>query len=243
MTLHHRIVAPRGLTGPQHERMFALFAAHYAHVTRQGFEADLAAKTWVILLLDDQEEIRGFSTQEVYLFTNAGRDQHILFSGDTIIEPACWGSQELVRGWCTIAARLLSAAGDTPCYWFLISKGYRTYLYLPLFFLTYYPHHQGCGMELKPLLDAVAEAKFTRAYDPISGLIRFDEAHGQLAKALTEIPSKREDDPAVSFFLKRNPDFAQGVELACLAPITLANTHRIGRALLTHATLHSNVTV
>ena len=36
---------------------------------------------------------------------------------------------------------------------------------------------------------------------------------------------------------------AQGVELACLAPITLANTHRIGRALLTHATLHSNVTV
>ena len=237
MTLHHRIVEPRGLTGPQHEQMYLLFAAHYARVSRQGFERDLASKTWVILLLDELEVIRGFSTQETYLFTLGGRDQHILFSGDTIIEPACWGSQELVRGWCTVAARLLSAAGDTPCYWFLISKGYRTYLYLPLFFLRYHPHHQGIGAELKPLLDAVAKAKFTDAYDSVSGLIRFGEAHGQLAETLAEIPSKREDDPAVSFFLLRNPDFAQGVELACLAPITLANTHRIGRALLTHATL------
>ena len=237
MTLSHLIVAPADLTAAQREQMFDLFATHYACVSRQSFDADLVAKTWVILLHDEARVIRGFSTQEIYTFVYAGQDQRILFSGDTIIAPAYWGSQELVRGWCAVTARMLAAAGSTPCYWFLISKGYRTYLYLPLFFLTYYPHHQGDDADLKPLLDTVARAKFGNAYNPTSGLIRFDETHGQLTEALTEIPSKRSDDPAVQFFLERNPDFAQGVELACLAPLTLSNTHRLGRSLLTQATL------
>lgn len=233
MTLHYAIVPPDALSPGQRDQMFALFSTHYADVTRNCFEADLAVKTWVILLVDEQQIIRGFSTQETYAIEHAGVTRQVLFSGDTIVDPACWGSQELVRGWCAVAARMLREAGSTPCYWFLISKGYRTYLYLPLFFKCYHPHHEGTGLDLKSLLDSVAKAKFGSCYDSRSELIRFEPALGRLAAGLNEIPQNREHDPAVSYFLQRNPDFAHGVELACLAPISLENTHGIGRRLLT----------
>jgi len=235
MTLHHAIIPPSRLSSVQRGRMFALFSTHYAGVTQACFEADLAVKTWVILLLDEQERIRGFSTQELYPVEHDGKARQLLFSGDTIVDPACWGSQELVRGWCTVAARMLREAGSIPCYWFLISKGYRTYLYLPLFFKSYHPHHDGTGTELKSLLDELAKAKFGLCYDPVSELIHFEPPQARLAAGLDEIPQNREHDPAVNYFLQRNPDFAQGVELACLAPITLDNTHGIGKRLLTQA--------
>lgn len=235
MKLHHAILPPSALASEQRNRMFALFSKHYAGVSQVGFDSDLTAKTWVILLLDQQETVRGFSTQDTYEIKHDDQTRRILFSGDTIVEPACWGSQELVRGWCAVAARMLSEAGDTPCYWFLISKGYRTYLYLPLFFKSYHPHHAGTGTEFKSLLDAVANVRFGSCYNPRSELIRFEPTQGCLAEGLNEIPQNREHDPAVSYFLLRNPDFAQGVELACLAPILIDNTHGIGRRLLTQA--------
>ncbi len=235
MMLHHAIVPPGTLSAAQRDCMFSLFATHYAGVTQDCFAADLAVKTWVILLLDEQERIRGFSTQELYPVEHGGIARKILFSGDTIVEPACWGSQELVRGWCAVAARMLREGGSTPCYWFLISKGYRTYLYLPLFFKSYHPHHQGTGTELKSLLDELARAKFGSSYDPISELIQFEPPQARLGAGLDDIPQNREHDPAVNYFLQRNPDFAQAVELACLATISLENTHGIGTRLLTQA--------
>ena len=236
MRLHHKIIHPSALTTGQHEQMFNLFLSHYDCVARASFEADLAGKTWVILLMDHTETIRGFSTQEVYERQDQGQPILVLFSGDTIIDPACWGSQELVRGWCAVAARMLQEAGERPCYWFLISKGYRTYLYLPLFFKEYYPQHEGRGARLKPLLDQLASAKFSTDYDSEQGLIRFPIPRGQLGGPLHEIPVARQQDPAVAFFHARNPDFASGVELACLAQISITNTHGIGRRLLAQAT-------
>lgn len=235
MMLHYAIVPPDTLSSDQRDRMFSLFSTHYAGVTQDCFDADLAAKTWVILLLDEQERIRGFSTQEIYAIEHDGKARQILFSGDTIVEPACWGSQELVRGWCAVAARMLREAGSKPCYWFLISKGYRTYMYLPLFFKCYHPHHEDTSADLKSLLDTVAKAKFGSCYDSRSELIHFEPTQGRLAEGLNEIPQNREHDPAVSYFRQRNPDFAQGVELACLASISLDNTHGIGKRLLTQA--------
>ncbi len=94
--------------------MFNLFVTHYDCVARASFEADLEGKTWVILLMDKTEQIRGFSTQEIYEMQDQGSPIQVLFSGDTIIDPTCWGSQELVRGWCAVAAGMLQEAGLRP---------------------------------------------------------------------------------------------------------------------------------
>ena len=121
-------------------------------------------------------------------------------------------------------------------FWFLISKGYRTYLLLPLFFRHYVPAvGHNAPAEWKRLLDQAAHEKFGAAYDPVCGLVRFPRSQGHLRRELAQIPVSRHDDPHVRFFKERNPDFALGVELACLTEVTLENTHGLGRRWLGRA--------
>lgn len=234
MFLTHQICPIARLDPAIRREMHALMSACYEHVSEEVFERDLARKTVAVLLLDERDALMGFSTQEIYQTRQLGQERKILFSGDTIVSPTCWGSQELVKGWCKVAARMLADAGVMPCYWFLISKGYRTYLYLPLFFETYHPNPSG-NDELRGLLDALAEEKFPGCYDPTTGLIRFPGRGTRLGNALADIPPHRGRDANVDFFLQHNPDYRDGVELACLAPITLENTRGVGRRLLTRA--------
>lgn len=235
MNLHYEITCPDQLRQEQIAEMHALFEACYDYASKSAFDADLADKTHIVLLLDEVQQLMGFSTQQIYQVETPNGPANILFSGDTVIAPSCWGTQELVRGWCELTARMLTEAGEVPCYWFLISKGFRTYLYLPLFFKTYHPHPDGIGTILKPLLDRLASEKFPDAYDSTSGLIHFQSSKGQLGGEFAEIPDHRHENRDVRFFLAQNPDFASGVELACLAPISLANTHGLGRRILTHS--------
>lgn len=235
MKLHYEIMEIGLLDTARRNEMYALFETCYLHVTRAAFESDLSSKTLAILLLDDKQELMGFSTQEIYRSTTRDGLAIILFSGDTIITPSCWGSQELVKGWCEVAANMLDNAAGIPCYWFLISKGYRTYLYLPLFFKIYHPHHDGSGKELVEILNDLAEKKFPGCFDRDSGLIRFPVCRGQLGDDLKGIPHHRDQNCDVRFFLEKNPDYVDGVELACLAPITIDNTRGWGKRMLGQA--------
>ena len=204
----------------------------------ERFRRDLREKDAVILLRDRWDGVvHGFSTQQIFRLTVAGRTVRALFSGDTIIDRAYWGEQELVRGWCHFAGRTLADDPATPLYWFLISKGYRTYLYLPLFFHRFLPGRDGvAGSFESQRLDALARAKFGRSYHPASGTLRFRESQGQLKPGLAETPAGREDNPHVRFFLERNPGYAHGDELVCLAEISPGNMKSFARRWLLEGT-------
>ncbi len=119
--------------------LYELLERHYEHVSWMQFAADLAEKDAVIVLRDANGLPCGFSTQRVMHVTVDGLPVRAIFSGDTIIDPGHWGEQELGRAWCRYVGQVRAADPEIPLYWFLISKGYRTYLYLPVFFKTYYP--------------------------------------------------------------------------------------------------------
>lgn len=230
--LSSTIVAPPALSARQRDAMFEIFARHYDEVSRERFESDLAEKDAVVLLEDAEGVISGFSTQQVLSARAGGRRIRALFSGDTVIDRSHWGEQELCRGWSRYAGRVLAEEPDTPLYWFLISKGFRTYLYLPLFFRTFYP----CAGTATPafeqhVLDAIASAKFAGDYDPATGLIVFPRSQGQLTGELASVPLHRQRDEHVRFFLSRNPRYAEGEELACLAEISPDNLNAFGRRL------------
>ena len=184
----------------------------------------MAEKDAVIVLRDAQGRPCGFSTQKVMRVNVDGRPVRAIFSGDTIIDPSHWGDQELGRAWCHYVGQVRAVEPNTPLYWFLISKGYRTYLYLPVFFEKFYP---ACSWPTPPaekrILNSVASAKFPNYYDPETGLIVFPESHGNLKPELAAVPPRRLKNPHVRFFLDRNPSYAQGVELACLAEISPEN--------------------
>lgn len=234
--LTYQICNPATLPEARLAEVFHLFQRCYDCVECAVFEKDLRQKTSIILLTDEEDHVVGFSTQQVYECDFHGEMVRVLYSGDTVIDPAHWGSQLLVKGWCQVAARAMDAVPKMRTFWFLISKGCRTYLYLPLFFRKFLPSvandHEPWQKEL---LDQLASEKFGTDYDTASGLIRFPASRGQLTAELAEIPAGRRDDVHVRHFLSLNPDFAQGVELACLAEICLENTRGLGRRWLSQA--------
>lgn len=221
------------------DRLFELMQRCYHCVTRDRFESDMAEKDFLIVLRDATGIPRGFSTQMISCREWEGRPIQVLFSGDTVIEPAYWGSHELVKGWCNVAAMALRNAPGHRLFWFLISKGYRTYLYLPLFFRDFKPHHgRTSGCETHRLLTVLSEEKFGAAYDATTGIVKFPVSLGQLTPEFAEVPDARRDDLHVQFFLNRNPGYALGEELACLAEVSLENMHGLGRRWLERA-LHT----
>jgi hypothetical protein len=218
-------------------KLYLLFAAHYDYVTAGRFEADLAEKDFIVVLRDAENgDPRGFSTQQVLRTQIDGEPVRALFSGDTIIDPAYWGEQELVRGWCRVVGQLLADNDPSPLYWLLISKGFRTYLYLPVFYREFWPRYdQSTPTSMQSIMDALGNRKWPEYYDSSSGLLKFPSLLGQLKSEIADVPAARADDPHVKFFLDRNPTYREGSELVCLAPISLENTKSIGRRLIEQA--------
>ena len=226
MTLEAFIVKQALLPAHDREAMLALHSRYYSNVRREQFLADLAEKDWVIALRNDGH-LAGFSTQMVIHLNCSGRYCHFLFSGDTIVEPTCWREQSLAGSFGHLMMRLMQELGEAATYWFLISKGYRTYRFLPVFFRRFIPGPgQADRPELEVLLRAVATAKYGALFDPGCGLIRPGNRGNWLRPEMGGVPEGRRNDPYVDFFLQRNPDYHRGTELACLAEIRRDNLNR-----------------
>lgn len=225
MKLIGRLVPAPAVTPRQREAMFALLDHYYENVRRSAFLADLAEKQWVILLLDPRtEEVCGFSTQMVVDTEAEGRPVRALFSGDTIVARERWGDSTLAHVWGHLALSLIDSMPDAELYWFLISKGYKTYRFLPLFFHEFYPRHDvPTPGWARVVLDALGMMKFPRDYDAAAGVVRAAAGKDRLRAGVADISLERLSDPHVRFFAEHNPGHARGEELCCLAPLTRAN--------------------
>lgn len=207
------------------ERMLALHCRYYDQVQRETFLGDLSEKDWAILLRDPAGEIAGFSTLQLLALEIDGMGHRFLFSGDTVVGEKHRMSPALAGSFGHVLIRLMEQCGETNLYWFLISKGFRTYRFLPVFFHRFFPvFDQPTPAPVARLLDAVAHHKFGRQYDAASGIIR--PGGDRLNPRAAAVPDYRKKDPHVEFFLRRNPGCGRGDELACLAAITRRNLNR-----------------
>jgi hypothetical protein len=204
-------------------QMLELMQTYYQGVRTDTFQLDLAEKQWVITLRKSSGEICGFSTQ-VILPVPGKPDSLALFSGDTIIADAFRGTNGLAGMWGRFALEQLDRFPEKRLYWFLISKGYKTYRYLPLFFRDYYPQ-QGCAMptDIAAMIDALASWKFGNRYDSDRRIVQGDVDSCRLRDGVAPIVSHRLKDPHIAYFVNANPGHVLGDELCCLAPITHEN--------------------
>jgi hypothetical protein len=166
-------------------------------------------------------------------------DATYLYSGDTIVNPEHWLDGGLVGAFGHVLLRLFEEYGETRLYWFLISKGFRTYRLLPLHFPVYLPGlNQVEDSELRERRDALAVHLFGSAYDAVSGRVLAQPGKDRLKPALAGIPEHRQHDPHVLFFLEHNPGYAQGDELACLVPLSRANLTPMAWRQIHHTPAH-----
>ena len=111
-----------------------------------------------------------------------------------------------------------------PLYWFLLSKGIRTYLMLPMFFASFHPCVDvSQTSELKRLTDHLASERYGNYYDSEKGIVKFDPPADRLKVLNTLIPERLLPNENVRHFLEKNPGYINGDELVCMAEIKRSN--------------------
>ncbi len=219
-----------GLRSVEVEEMFGLYSAYFEATSEPAFREDLAEKDYVIVLRDAASRIRGFSTGKVIELPGEGLPARAVYSGDTIIHHECWGEQTLPLAFAAQCGRIKAQRPEEPLYWFLITKGYRTYRYLALFFHEYFPRwDRPTPAGAQSLLDRLARCKFGGAYQAESGIIRYPASRGHLRGPWADVREAMLRKPEVLFFLERNPGYREGDELACLAELSAENIRPIAR--------------
>ena len=211
-------------TEDERDEMYALFASYFVGTDRARFECDLAEKDGVILLRDSNR-ICGFST---FKWIDDG-DITAFFSGDTIVDREYWGETVLSRMWAKIAFAKADQT-DRKVYWFLISSGYKTWRFLPVFFREFYPNPETpAPQHIQELINRLGSGKFGDEY--ANGIVRFRNAT-PLRRGVAEVTEERLRDPLIAFFARANPGHANGDELACLTEVSRANLTRAGQRML-----------
>jgi hypothetical protein len=220
------------ISAEEEEQLFQLHARFFQNLDQDVFHADLREKDWVITVSDGQDLV-AFSTIRLYSETADGRSVRILFSGDTIVHPEYWSRNLLVPPFGAFLARLMEERSGEEIYWFLITKGYRTFMFLPVFFRQFVPALENEAPQgWKRILDTVARRRFPDCYDPCTGIVSHCGQRDFLVPELMEVPESRRDGRWVRFFLERNPGYVRGDELCCLTLISRGNIRPLGLRML-----------
>ena len=236
MPLKASIVRQSLLVDEDRIRMLNLHRRYFDNVCRAAFLRDMAEKDWVIILREPSNAIVGFSTIRFVKLTVDREHCLFLFSGDTVVDQKHRQCGALAGAFGHVMLRTLDEHPRLNCYWHLIAKGYRTYRFLPLYFRRFFPTYETLTpTRYAQLLRAVGEHLFGNTYDEKTGIVRHAGLRDCLNRETDTVPGGRATDPHVRFFLTRNPDYAQGDELACIADIATDNFNRTCWRVIDHS--------
>ena len=231
MRLTHDIISIENLEPHAIESMYQLMRYYYDNLHREKFLKDLNEKEGVLLGHDENGEICGFTTYAIFEIYFKEEKIRILFSGDTVIREEFWGKWSTAKSFITLIKKMMEC-GEPKCYWFLLTKGVRTYQYLPLYFKEYYPSPQFETPDYeKDLIVQLSRLKFGNCYLEHKGIIRFNPPADRLKEKYLSFKEKM-DDPFIQFFMQKNPGHINGDELPCLARISIENLTSISHRWL-----------
>ena len=214
------------------EEMYSLFSSYYCDIKWSNFRKDVLSKDWVILFRDIQNKrVQGFTSLRIFDHRHLSKSMTIIYSGDTIIHQPYWNSMVLAKSWIR-AVLNLTHDKQHPLYWLLISSGFRTYRYLPVFFRHFFPcYNQPTSSDTLSLMHDIATHLFGDQFDPASGIVRFREGATPLKDEYCPAPGMRSQDPHIRFFEEQNPNFRDGDELVCLTNVSVNNLTAAGERM------------
>ncbi len=215
------VVPASSLSKSDVDGMFALMQSYYEHTDYAEFIRDLGQKDDVIVLrAGSHGSLVGFSTLKYFDLPAKNNGKALgVFSGDTIVHQKYWGSTSLQKAFLVQLCRLKLKHSGSQLYWFLISKGYKTYLLMANNFPVHYPRYeQETPPEFQSMMDHVYGELYPDTYEPRSDLIH-NEGHSYRLKTGVAYPSQSlvEAFPRVRYFVEKNPNWHLGSELTCIA--------------------------
>lgn len=213
------------------QSMFQIFLKYYDNTEFKTFIRDLNKKDGVFIVRrKDNGRIVGFSTgvrNEFELPTRKGKKKKAvaLFSGDTIMEKAYWGNTALQLAAAKYAITQKIKNLQKPVFWFLICKGFKTYLLMANNLISYWPRvDKEDDPQGNEIVEKLCLEFFPDNYDAESGLLLFGEKSQKLKSNVAEITEElKEKYPKIGFFEKKNPTWRNGTELPCVAELSVFN--------------------
>lgn len=208
--------------------MFNVFTKYYNNVDFEVFKKDLADKDSVFLLKDSKtKDIKGFSTIKSINISYEGKDVRGVFSGDTVVEKEYWGQGTLGVAFLKYLFMEKLKKPFQPLYWYLISKGYKTYLLMANNFSVHYPRYEKTTPKKEQFfIDEFSRSIYGDHYDLERGVISFSKVETVtkdcLKESITPITEELLTNKRINFFANKNPDWSNGDELSCLAEMTFS---------------------
>ena len=210
--------------------MFVLMSQTYEGTSLEKIKKDLSGKDNVLLLADDQQNLQGFTTMQVFDFQFDNKPVKVIYSGDTVISKDFRGELELMQAWWQFLCEIQQKNKTMEIFWMLISKGWRTYKLLPVFFNEFYPNkNEETPAVFQDFIDRLGVFKFPAEYK--NGLV-CPHQPDYLKNGENDVPPHRKNDTDIQFFLTKNPYFYKGDELVCVTKLHPNNLTDIGLRFL-----------
>ncbi len=230
--LYSEVLKQETLTPDIKKEMFQLFKDCFS-VKEDNFLSDLEDKQWVILLREPgSNKLAGFTSLKIFDYEFQGESMIVVYDGDTIIAPEFWGTTMLSKTWIKTVLEITKDE-DKPVWWMLITSGFRTYRFLPIFYKKFYPAFDKPTPPGKQVfMDALAAHLFGDEYIKELGVVRFTDGATPLVESMADVDEGRLEDPHINFYLKMNPGHVRGDELVCLTQIGGDNYTPAGRRML-----------
>lgn len=216
-------------------QMYGIYSQYYERTSWDIFLHDLSKKTGAFLLFCPIEKrVVGFSTILTMDMVVQGETARGVFSGDTIIERAYWGTRALQIAFFKFVLLEKLRYPRQSIYWLLISKGFKTYLLLANNFTTYYPNPENKNSYLANVIDDYCHQLFAEYYNADNRILDFGTDYQCLKGDVAEITEKmRATSDKIRFFEARNPEWQRGTELPCVGVIDAENIGKYIVKLLT----------
>jgi hypothetical protein len=208
--------------------MFRIFCRYYENTSLEQFMTDLGKKSGAFIIRRKVDNsIVGFSTLGIYPMEVGGKKIRGVFSGDTILEREFWGNRAMNAAF--VKRLLWEAIKDpfTPQYWFLISKGYKTFLLLTRNFPDYYPHPERENAHMQKIVEAYCEQLFPGNLDRENMVLDFGDGYNCLKNNITPITDELRNEADIAFFEQRNPGWERGTELPCVGRADLVTFFQV----------------
>lgn len=230
-TLKSSCVSVKSLSDNDIEKMYRIYESNYSFVNFEEFQTDLIKKNAVIIVRTlVSGDIVGFSTIMDLELQYNGEKINGLFSGDTILEKQYWGSTALHKEFLQYVIKKKLKHPTRKYYWFLISKGYKTYLLMANNFINYYPRFDKATPEKESqIIAAFSKTLYPKYYNHEKGLIEFPYESARLKNGVAPISDQDLQHPKISFFQTKNPEWESGTELPCIGEMSFA---QFGRSFL-----------
>lgn len=199
-------------------QMYGIYCQYYENTTWDIFLRDLSKKTGAFVLYCPKEDrVVGFSTVMTCDIVVRGKASRAVFSGDTVIEKAYWGSRALQIAFYKFLISEKIRYPRQAIHWLLISKGFKTYLLLANNFFSYYPNPEQKDNHLADVIDSYCKQMFAEYYDTEKRILDFGGDYQCLKGDVADITDKmRRDNHKIDFFEQCNPEWRRGTELPCV---------------------------